>query len=422
MTSGEFFACALVNGGVWCWGDNHYGQLGNNSMISSIVPVPVQGLGSPDSGVQALAAGGFHACALVGGGALCWGSDYEGELGDGSTTSSPVPVPVQGLGSPGGGVQAMALGENHTCAMVNGGVQCWGANGSGELGDDSDAGSDVPLPVPGLGSGVQAVTLGYLHSCALANGTLQCWGDNTAGQVGSGSTALNILVPAAVEGLVAGAQTVAAGGNHSCALVGGGAQCWGDNAYGDLGDNSNNEAEVPVAVTGLGAVGSGVQAVAVGHDHSCALVNGGAQCWGWNASGQLGNNTTGNASLPVAVRGLESGVQALATGREHTCALVSGGVQCWGDNSCGELGNGTDAGSSAVPVPVPAIRSGVQALATGDCYTCALVNGGVQCWGDNSYGELGNGGSTSSSAPVPVAGTRCRRPGHHHRHYPPARW
>lgn len=179
---------------------------------------------------------------------------------------------------------------------------------------------------------------------------------------------------------------------------------------------------MPVSVQGLA---SGVQAVAVGTFFTCALVNGGVQCWGDNSNGQLGNGTTTNSSVPVEVegltsgvqaswrpvqvQGLSSGVQAIATGYVHTCALVNGGVRCWGSNYYGELGNGSttypDANVGiAVPVEVVGLASGVQAIAAGEYHTCAVVNGGVQCWGRNVSGQLGNNSTGESHVPVAVVG------------------
>jgi alpha-tubulin suppressor-like RCC1 family protein len=134
------------------------------------------------------------------------------------------------------------------------------------------------------------------------------------------------------------------------------------------------------------------QKIAAGDLNTCALTASGAvQCWGNFLAGVLGNKATANSSVPVAVTGVSSGVAALAVGELHACALtIGGGVQCWGDNSDGELGIDSAPGSS-LPVSVTGLSSGVAAVGAGHEYTCALTTGGgVQCWGDNSDGELGN--------------------------------
>ncbi len=192
---------------------------------------------------------------------------------------------------------------------------------------------------------------------------------------------------------------IAAGSDHSCAVVAGGqVKCWGYNLDGQLGDGTFNSSWVPVSVSGL----SGVTQIAAGYQHSCAVVSGGqVKCWGWNNFGELGNGTAVDSLTPVLVSGL-SGVTQIAAGYGHSCAVVSGGqVKCWGWNLYGELGNGTTV-DSLTPVLVSGL-SGVTQIAAGYGHSCALVAGGqVKCWGSNGLGQLGNGTYTDSLTPVSV--------------------
>ena len=246
-----------------------------------------------------------------------------------------------------------------------------------------------------------------------------CWGSNSAGQLGDGSTSRISSSPVVVAGLASDVRTIATGDTHSCAVTnGGGVFCWGNNEYGQLGDGTTFNRYAPVlagprsptptataAPAALVATGN-VTAIAVGDFHTCALSKaGGVKCWGQNSSGQLGNGSTVDSSVPVQVSGLSKGVAAISVGGNHSCVLTTGGgVRCWGDNAHGELGNGTTK-DSLVPVDVTSLTSGVTAIAVGGEHTCALTSlGGVKCWGYNANGQLGNGSRTDSSVPVDVSG------------------
>jgi alpha-tubulin suppressor-like RCC1 family protein len=234
-------------GGVLCWGNNNFGQLGNNSNNSSLVPVAVTGLGS--ASVVKITAGSGHYCALTfAGGVLCWGNNGNGQLGNNSSTASSVPVAVAGLSS---GVLAIAAGGLHTCAVTaSGGVVCWGNNTNGELGDNSYFGSNVPIAVSGLSSGVATIAAGGEGTCALTTaGGVLCWGAGNVGMLGNNSTTSS-LVPVPVSGLGSGVAAISAGAEHNCALTTAGAlQCWGAGGFGQLGSGPTMvQSDVPVNV------------------------------------------------------------------------------------------------------------------------------------------------------------------------------
>jgi alpha-tubulin suppressor-like RCC1 family protein len=353
-------------------------------------------------GAESIAAGGWHTCALTSGGEVrCWGNNYNGQLGDATRAERHAPVAVFGLQST---VQAITAGRVHTCALTSGGgVECWGWNEFGRLGDGTTKTRDTPVAVSGLQSGVQSIAAGWRHTCAVTSaGMVRCWGWNESGQLGDGTTTAR-LTPVPVSGLSSGVQALTGGYRHTCALTsGGGVECWGGNAHGQLGDGTTNDHSTPVAVTGLQ---SGVEAIAAGVEHTCALTSGGVvECWGRNSEGALGDGTADEHLTPVAVSGLEGRIEAIAAGFAHTCALTSGGaVECWGWNLGGELGDGTRTERHR-PV-VSGLRSGVRAIAAGGFHTCTLSTGGrVHCWGANTFGELGDGTAKMRLKPVPVLG------------------
>jgi alpha-tubulin suppressor-like RCC1 family protein len=363
--------------------------------------------------VSEIAAGfGRHACAIVGNfdGAVCWGRNSSGQLGNGSRSSAekPTPVKVAGLAF---GVKAISVGSDHSCALTrHGGVKCWGFNGDGELGNGSTTNSRVPVVVRGLTSRVEAIAAGGQHTCAIRSVVaygdrvrgpeVWCWGLDAQGQLGRPLIDLgHSTTPVVVRGFGSPVVAISASWTYTCALtVVGGVECWGENQWG-LGDGIHTFSYKPVGVVGLSR---GVKAIAVGFGHTCALTSkGGVKCWGSNTRGELGGNSGRRSDTPVDVVGLASGVEAITAGgtvdspdltNDFNCALTSGGgAKCWGDNSSGELGDGSRR-DSRVPVDVVGLASGVKAIAAGAEYTCASMNrGGVKCWGDNVQGQLGNG-------------------------------
>ena len=392
---------------VKCWVLFSNGQLGDGSSGSGNfhnTPVYVVGL---SNGAQAITAGGVHTCALTqANGVKCWGINSSGQLGDGTQADRGTPVDVKGLTD---GIQAITAGGSHTCALTTaGGVKCWGHNTFGQLGDGTQVDRDIPVDVAGLSSGVQAITAGWLHTCALTTtGGVKCWGWDSFGQLGDG-TQVDHDIPVDVAGLRSGVQAVTAGGVHTCALtMADGVKCWGRNSHGQLGDGTQINHDIPVSVVGLN---SAVKAITAGggtdYEHTCALTTaGGVKCWGYNYSGQLGDGTQVDRDIPVDVVGLTSGIQAITASGGHTCALTTaGGAKCWGINNFGQLGDGTQdrsrypgrCGGSDQRHPGHYGRRG---------HTCALTTtGAVKCWGINSSGQLGDDTQVDRDIPVDVAG------------------
>lgn len=353
----------------------------------------------PPPGGSVIAAGNIHTCALrVGGTIGCWGYNFYGQLGDGTTTNALTPVSVTGISD----ATEITAGSEDACALRAGGtIRCWGYNVYGQLGDGTTTNSLTPVNVTGITNATQ-VTAGNGHTCALhVGGTISCWGLNTSGQLGNGTTT-GERTPVSVTGISDATQIIAGGNSQTCALrTGGTISCWGNNNTGQLGNGTTTDALTPVSVTGI----SDATQVSAGSNHACARHAGGTiSCWGQNGEGQLGNGTTSTtigSLTPVAVTGITDATQITA-GYQQTCALHPGGaISCWGHNGWGQLGNGTTTRSST-PVGVTGISDATQ-VATAEGHTCALhAAGPISCWGFN--GELGNGTTDSSLTPVLVTG------------------
>lgn len=392
VVSGWYHICALTTtGGVKCWGQNLYGQLGDGTTVTRLAPVDVLDL---QVGAKEIAAGGGRTCALMkDGGVRCWGTNWGGHVGDGTTETRLTPVDVIGLTA---GVIALAAGLNHACALTNlGGVKCWGDNSYGQLGDGTTEQRLTPVDVNGLTSDVATISAGAFHTCAITkSGVAKCWGDNANGALGDGTTTRR-LAPMNVLGLDANAARITAGYGYTCALTTGGrAKCWGGNRSGELGDGTTLPRFTPVDVLGLI---NGTKGVAAGWNHTCAVDSEDrVRCWGENARGQLGDGTTAQRSVPSYVSDLPAGEVSLLVsgspfGAHHSCAVTtSGNVKCWGDNTYSRLGNG-NLGYHTAAVDVIGLNS-ITAVSSEQRHSCALTNtGGVKCWGSNSYGQLGDG-------------------------------
>jgi alpha-tubulin suppressor-like RCC1 family protein len=419
VATGLNHTCALLRTRqVQCWGQNAFGQLGDGGTADQstpgnvLAPAPPPPPPPPAPASETISAGSQHTCALVGGGVRCWGFNSSGQLGDGTTTERQSPTVVRDLTD---AIQVSA-GSTHTCAVrATGRVRCWGSNNRGQLGDGTRTQRTSPVDVTGLTDAIQ-VSAGGTHTCATRrDGTVRCWGGNFAGAVlGNGSGDAFSAAPVDVLELD-GVVQVAAGLDYSCAVRSDTTvRCWGTSrgALGKGADLSDSPLPEPV-VDESGEAGtqlSGVTRITAGQFHACALIaDGGARCWGLNGDGELGNGSVDPTPAPVPVRDL-SGASWIDAGNNHTCAVVAGGAgRCWGSNQDRTLGNGL--GPGAPDVLIPAAVSGLTnatQISAGASHTCSRISdGSARCWGSDLWGQLGNGtgaGSGASSRPVPVVG------------------
>jgi alpha-tubulin suppressor-like RCC1 family protein len=352
---------------VMAWGSNANGQLGDGTNNDSNIPVQVTNL----TDIIRVAAGKYHSVAVKSDGTVWgFGKNESGQLGNGGTVNSNIPVQVSGLAN----ITGIAAGDGHTLAIRNDStVWAWGGNSWGQLGDGTNDDRDTPVQVTGI-SGAVAVAAGESFSLALlSNGTVMGWGGNQSGQLGNG-TLINSNMPIPVPDFF-NVIEIAVGTTHSVALKNDGTVwAWGYNYLGQIGNGTNTDSRAPLQAAGIHSVtnisAGGATSYAVKYD-------GTAWAWGWNSNGQLGNGTTMDSNTPVQVQDI-SDMMAIAGGSFHGLALKKDkSLFSWGYNSYGQLGNGTNA-DSYVPLRItglcPVLTSLNETAPTGSDGICVFPN------------------------------------------------
>ena len=429
QSSASFYhSCAIaLNGRAYCWGSGNSGKLGNGSTASSRVPVAVNTSGVlAGKTIKQISAGENHTCAIASDNrAYCWGSNKNGQLGNGSTADSNVPVAVNMSGALAGKtIKQMSVEFSTSCVVASDNrAYCWGSNKNGQLGNGSTADSRVPVAVNTsgvlVGKTIKEVTTGGFHTCALdTSSKMYCWGLNSSGRLGGGLTSILSNVPVAVNmsGALAGKtiKQMSVEFSTSCVVASDNrAYCWGSNKNGQLGNGSTADSNVPVAVNMSGALaGKTIKQILAGGDHGCVVASDDKMyCWGLNNNGELGNNSSVNSSVPVAVNtdGVLAGktIRQMSAGFSSTCAVDSEyNMYCWGYNDNGQLGNNST-NNSRVParVYVPKENTTIAAnamklraqYAKKTAATCQAVAAGWQ--------DVTNGSALAYSAAGPNNGT-----------------
>jgi prepilin-type N-terminal cleavage/methylation domain-containing protein len=374
-----------------------------------------------------ISAGLYHTCAVASNGkAYCWGNNGNGQLGNASNSQSNVPVAVNTSGVLSGKtIIAISTGAYHSCAIASDyKAYCWGRDSDGALGDNVGSNSNVPVAVStsGVLSGktILSISSGLDDSCVVASDNkVYCWGNNDSGQLGNNATGQS-LAPVAVStsGVLSGKNLVSIsnGPENTCAIDSSfSAYCWGGNSNGQIGNNSTTQSTVPVAVSNSGALsGKTVKSISTDQSNTCVIASDNfSYCWGGSANdyGENGDNTTNQSLIPVPVNtsGVLSGktVLSISTGYYFTCTIASDRKSyCWGANFYGALGNNSTT-QSAIPVAV--INNGVLSgktilsISSGAYHTCAITaDYSAYCWGYNANGQLGNDSIIDSHVPIAV--------------------
>lgn len=424
-------SCALLFGGdLWCRGWNQSGQLGNGTLAppgvsDSVTFTQVAQLESPTHKV--IANGSLHSCAVqTDSTVVCWGWGALGQVGINIPRSSS-PVLVAGTGGAPvlNGVNSIAAGQGHNCALKNDTtVVCWGSGSDGQLGSGLNGQiigtgtNKIPVQVSGIGgigqlTGVKSISSNANHTCALLGltGSVVCWGWGLQGQLGNG-VSVDSNVPVLVSNL-SGVSEIAVGNSSTCALkvADGTISCWGLGSFGQLGNGNVSNSNVPVRVRDQNgtALSGSFRSLAAGFGHNCAVkTNGDMMCWGRNNNGQLGSGSYVDSNTAVQSNNLVVNIKKVAAGSAQTCVIegANDSVKCWGGNQFGELGNSTN-NASLIATSVSSLQN-VREIATVSNHNCALKRrGSVWCWGRGDEGQLGGGTYTNSNFPIQVIGLQA---------------
>ena len=341
VSVGEAHTCVVADGSAYCWGSNYYGELGNGEdNTESWTPVKVAGLLENKTVTQVFAEY-YNTCAIADGEAYCWGSNYlGGGYGNlrGGAYDSPLPVKVSGL-IEGKNVTSISKSYYHGCMVADGEAYCSGDNESGQLGDGTNINrsSLVAVDTFGVLNGKQVTQVAAVGgtTCAIADGSVYCWGSSYSGELGNNSNT-NSNVPVPVSGSVVGKTVtqIVAGNAHTCALAEGTVHCWGMNQVGELGDGTTLQKNYAISLENAGDLaGKTVTQIASGVDYVCALAEGDIYCWGGTAVGEFGidlpkepGHQTASVLAPLFVGkpgGLEGKtIQEISAGGYHTVALT----------------------------------------------------------------------------------------------------
>ncbi len=416
MNLGKIFAGYFHSGFImdnnWVWGYNHVGQLGDNTITNKCSPVSL--LGNKKTFCQ-ISAGQYHTTFTQNNGQVwCWGDNTYGQIGDNTITSRRTPVSILGNKKTFCKVDGgffYSIGIQH-----NGQIWTWGYNHRGQLGDNSVTNQCTPVSILGNKKTFCQISTGYDHAISIQhNGQVWTWGSNTFGQLGN-NAAISRRTPVSILGDKKTFCKVAGGESHTAGIEHNGqVWCWGYGFNGRLGNNGTVSTRTPVSIHGNKKT---FCQISIGQSYTIGIQNNG-QVWSWgsNSNGQLGNNTNTSRCTPVSILGAKKTFCQIKSGYDHVIALeYNNQVWGWGNNNRGQIGDNLVL-SRLTPVSLAGEKKlfwgggffpNFHGISAGINFTVAIEdkNGQVWSWGSNVYGQLGDNSTTSRRTPVSILGNR----------------
>ena len=377
-SDGFTLAAITTNGDLYCWGKNDCGQVGNGSTEYQYTPVKVlENVKKFNYYNEASAA------VTTNGNLYCWGYNTSGEVENGSTVDQYTPVKVLENVK-----DFYSYSDVSAAVTTNGDLYCWGYNWYGTVGNGANA--DQYTPVKVLENVKDFYFCSYLSAAVTTNGDLYCWGyNNWDGTVGNGSTEYQYTPVKVLENVKDFYSCIYL---SSAVTTNGDLYCWGDNEYGEVGNGSAVDQYTPVKV-----LENVKEFYGAGFTSSAVTTNGDLYCWGYNTSGEVGNGSTADQHTPVKV--LENVKEFYYAGFTSSAVTTNGDLYCWGKNGCGEVGNGSTVDQYT---PVKVLENVKDFYSYFYLSSVVTTNGDLYCWGDNHYGQVGNGAYADQYTPVKV--------------------
>jgi alpha-tubulin suppressor-like RCC1 family protein len=393
MSAGDEHALEIRDGSIWAWGRNQFGQLGDGTTVGQTSPIPI-GAGSNWVAVEA---GGDMSYGIKSDGTLwSWGGSSYGALGDGTVISHAAPAQI---GTSNNWISVSAGDRNGFGIKSDGTLWGWGWNAYGQVGDGTTTQRNAPVQV-GTGTSWVSVSAGYAHVLALrSDGTLWAWGYNATGQLGD-ATIINKTTPVQI-GVGTSWTNIAAGYSYSAALRADGTLwAWGDNGAGTLGDGTTTQRNAPVQI---GTASDWVSVSAASFTTLALKSNGTFWAWGENGFGTMGNGTATSSLVPLQM-GTATNWVNIDGGYWFAVGLrADGTLRTWGRNNYGQIGNGTVTTQENTPIQIGVQLNNWLSISVGSQHTVAVKqNGTLWAWGENTFGQVGDGTNTQRNYPVQI--------------------